>query len=261
MTTPNITNKQEQIITLIPRFRFLDRTHIQSFLHHKDQARINRWLKDLTEKGYLRRIYDNHIIGKNRRAAVFSLGNNGIRFIKTLGIYDAAFIHKLYFDKNRSDTFIEHSLIVATMCTEFKKKNSDILHYEYVTESDMCSENNPFYFLKTSVLAVDLVFSKKEKGGKTKYFMLSYFDATLPRYRLRKRIRNYQEYYFSNDWENNTNTLFPTVLFVFQTKERMIYAKRYTKTMLQEDKPDDLSINFATADDVRTEGVTGGIWE
>jgi len=261
MTQPAITKKQEEIITLLPRFRFLDRTHIQSFFHHKDEARINTWLKDLITKQYLRRIYDNHIIGKNRRAAIFSLENNGVRFVKAQGIYDTAFIHKLYWDKDRSDTFIEHSLLIATMCSEFEKKNSDILHYEYVTESDVCCENNPFHFLKTNALPVDLVFSKKEKGRKIKHFLLTFFDATLPRYRLRKRIRDYREFYYSNDWENNTDTPFPTLLCVFQTKERMIYAKRYAKTLLEDDKPNDVSINVAMADDVRMDGITGGIWE
>jgi hypothetical protein len=49
---------------------------------------------------------------------------------------------------------------------------------------------------------------------------------------------------------------------VFQTKERMIYAKRYIKTLFDDDSPDDLSINLAVASDVQTEGgVTGEIWE
>jgi len=92
--------------------------------------------------------------------------------------------------------------------------------------------------------------------------LLTIFDETLPRYRLRKRIRDFQEFYYSNDWENITNTPFPTLLFVFQTKEQMIYAKRYTKTLFDDDKPDDLSINFAVSSDVQTNGsVTGEIWE
>ena len=261
MTKPTITKKQEEIITLIPRFRFLDRTHIQSFLHHKDEARINNWLKDLTMKQYLKRIYDNAIIGKNRRAAIFSLDNNGVRFVKAQGIYDRAFIHKLYWDKKRSDTFIEHSLFVATICCELEKKNSEIFRYEYATESDICNLDNSFHFLKSCALPIDLAFSKNEKGRKIKHFLLTFFDTTLPRYRLRKRIRDYVEFYYSNDWENNTNTSFPTLLFVFQTKERMIYAKRYAKTLFDDDKPDDLSINFAVAHEVRTDGVTGAIWE
>ena len=261
MTQTNLTNKQQKILTLIPRFRFLDRTHIQTFLKHKDKQRINSWLKNLIEKEYIQRIYDNHIVGKNRRAAIFSLNNNGVRFVKGLGIYDASFIHKLYWDKDRSDEFIERSLFIATICCELEKKENDTLHYEYATESDFCDPNSPFHFLKESKLPIDLYF-KKRKGRLTKHFLLTFFDQTLPRYRLRKRIRDYLEFYYSNDWENLTNTKFPTLLFVFQTKERMIYAKRYIKTLLDDDRPDNLSINLAVASDVQTEGgVTGEIWE
>jgi len=261
MTQSNITNKQQEVLTLIPRFRFLDRTHIQSFLKHKDKKRINSWLKDLTKKEYLQRTYDNTIVGKNRRAAIFSLDNNGVGFVKGLGIYDASFIHKLYWDKDRSETFIEHSLFIATICCELEKKENDTLHYEYATESDLCCSNNPFHFLKDSKLLIDLYF-KKEKDRKTKHFLLTFFDETLPRYRLRKRIRDFQEFYYNNDWENITKTPFPTLLFVFQTKEQMIYAKRYTKTLFDDDKPDNLSINFAIANDVQAEGgITGEVWE
>ncbi|HSW97960.1 MAG TPA: hypothetical protein VLF89_09105, partial [Candidatus Saccharimonadales bacterium] len=110
MIPPNITNKQQEIINLIPRFRFIDRTHIQSLLNHKDKKLINIWLKDLTEKKYIKRIYDNSIFGKNRIPAIYTLDNNGIRFVKAKGIYDTNFIHKLYWDKTRSDSFIQHCL-------------------------------------------------------------------------------------------------------------------------------------------------------
>ncbi len=52
-----ITKKQETIISLLFRFRFLDRAQIQKFLNHKDEARINEWLKDLTEKEYINRSF------------------------------------------------------------------------------------------------------------------------------------------------------------------------------------------------------------
>lgn len=261
MAQQTITKKQQEILTLLPRFRFVDRTHIQSFLHHKDEARINKWLKELIKSQYIRRIYDGTIIGKNRRAAIFSLQNNGIRFIKAQGLYDEAFIRKLYWDKDRSESFIERCLLVSTICCELEKKESDILHYEYTTESDMCDSDNPFHFLKNAELPVDLCFSKKEKGKRIKYFLLTVFDVTLPKYRIRKRLRDYREFYFSNEWEDNMDTPFPILFFVCGTKERMIYTKRYAKTLFDEDKPEGLSFNFATADDVKKYGVTGKVWE
>jgi len=257
-----LSQKQQEILTLLPRFRFLDRTHIQSFLKHKDEARINKWLKYLMQNQYVIRRYDNAIIGKNKRPAIFLLGNSGVRFINTCGIYDKNFIHKLYFDKKRSETFIEHCLMIATICCALTNQQSDITSYEYATESDISDPHNSFHFLKDSELAIDLIFSKKDQGKRKKWYFLMYFDQTLPRYRLRNRIRKFKEFYFSSEWENTTNQKFPTVLLLFETKERMIYAKRYTKQLFEDEElPADLSFNFATAQDAKKDGVTGAIWE
>ncbi|HUQ85366.1 MAG TPA: replication-relaxation family protein [Candidatus Limnocylindrales bacterium] len=258
---PNITNKQQEITTLIPRYRFLNRQHIQSLLNHKDEARINNWLKDLTEKKYIKRIYDNTIIGKNRISAIYTLDNNGIRYIKAKGKYDTNFIHKLYWDKTRSDSFIQHCLLISRICCELERKNNDTVTRTYSTESDICNEDSDFKFLKNSDLSVDICFSKKEKGKKIQYFLLTIFDEKLPYYRIRKRIRAYKDFYYSNEWENHINSPFPMIFFVGGTKERMIYAKRYTKRILEEDNTDELSIMFATAEDVIANGVTGSIWE
>lgn len=262
MHQTKLLQKQQEILTIIPRFRFLDRTHIQSFLKHKQKQRINKWLKDLIQKEYLIRRYDNAIVGRNKRPAIFCLGNSGVQWINTFGIYGENFIRNLYRDKKRSDSFIEHCLTIASICCEFDSKKSDIQSYEYATESDISDPQNSYYFLSNSEISLDLVYSKKEKGKRIKQYILTYFDQTLPRYRLRNRIRKYKNFYFSSDWENNAGTKFPTILLLFETKERMIYAKRYTKQLFEnEDIASDLSIKFATKRDAKIDGITGAIWE
>ena len=262
MQQKQLSQKQQEILTLLPRFRFLDRTHIQSFLKHKDEARINKWLKYLIQNQYVIRRYDNAIIGKNKRPAIFLLGNSGVGFINSFGMYDKNFIHKLYFDKKRSETFIEHCLMIVSICCALNSQQSETKSYEHTTESDMIDPHNPFHFLRNSELSIDLVFSKKEQGKRKKWYFLTYFDQTLPRYRLRNRIRKIKEFYFSSEWENNTVQKFPMVLLLFEKKERMIYAKRYTKQLFEDEElPVDLSFNFATAQDAKKDGVTGAIWE
>ncbi len=48
-----VTKKEKLIQTLLYVFRFLNSKQIQEFLGHKDHRRINSWLKDLEEKGYI----------------------------------------------------------------------------------------------------------------------------------------------------------------------------------------------------------------
>lgn len=67
---PPITKKQQTILLLISHFRFLDRTQIQKYLKHKDEARSNAWLKDLIEKEYIGRLYTRKF-PENTKPAVY----------------------------------------------------------------------------------------------------------------------------------------------------------------------------------------------
>lgn len=66
-----ITSKQIEILALLYRFRFLNRVQIQILLHHKDYRRINDWLKDLTEREYVGRVYSRKQVGINIPAIHF----------------------------------------------------------------------------------------------------------------------------------------------------------------------------------------------
>jgi len=259
MTLPNITPKQHTILTLLFQFRFLDRTHIQQLLNHKNKQQINRWLKDLTEKNYIHRSYDESIIGKNRIPAIYSLGINGIRFLSSLNVYDKKHLHTRYFEKSRSETFINHCLLIATMCCQLNMKTSKEASYVYATESDYAYAPFKTSFLKEANLAVDLCFSKTITGQKATWFILMLFDLTLPPYRIRKRLRDLHDFYLTNDWENHMQTPFPTLLCIFSTKQQLISFKRYAKTLLEIDSH--LAIHFALEAEAKTRGVTSEIWE
>lgn len=262
MKPPEITNKQKEIILLIPKFRYLSRVHIQAFLHHKQRPRINRWLQDLSKKKYLLQKYSNQIVGKNRIPATYLLETNGIRYVRKQGLFDSTYLNKLYYDKNRSKTFITHCLFLATICLQLEEKQSSTLTYTYATVNEWHPASHPFHFLKENGITADLCFSKKQKGKKVRYYLLEIIDETLPRYRIRKRIRDYFTFFFSNCWEDTKGVEFPILLFVAFSKERMIYTKRYLKTIFREyDSPKELNIYVAFVDDVQTESITGNIWE
>src|SRR5690349_3545627 len=54
MILPSLTTKQKELLTHLHTFRFLTTTHIQHLLNHKDPRRIQKWLKDLQEKNYIK---------------------------------------------------------------------------------------------------------------------------------------------------------------------------------------------------------------
>jgi len=80
-TFPKITPKQQEILQRLYRYRFLNRIQIQQMMGHRDYKTINLWLKDLTQKQYVERIYSTHFLEKTK-PAIYYLGINGIRFLE-----------------------------------------------------------------------------------------------------------------------------------------------------------------------------------
>lgn len=152
---------------------------------------------------------------------------------------------------------------MADICLDLIAQSKNNLSYEVITSSDFVNTASSFNFLKD--LNPSLIYKevkKHKKGIISRYYLVELFETTLPRYSIRKKIRSYLEFYYSNQWEDNVNKPFPTIKFICPTKPDLIYAKRYTKRLFEEnDNPEDLHIQFATTDEVKKFGITGDIWE
>jgi len=69
-------------------------------------------------------------------------------------------------------------------------------------------------------------------------------------------------FYFNSEWETTIDDTFPEIMFICPTLATMIYAKRMTRKLLEDnDDPEDLHIQFTTIDQVKKHGATGEIWE
>ena len=90
-------------------------------MHHKDYKTINMWLRDLREKQYVERIYSDHFLERTK-PAIYYLGINGVRHLKTLMwddnsvVYQPEELHKRYKERERTQTFIDRSILVADCC-------------------------------------------------------------------------------------------------------------------------------------------------
>jgi len=261
-TLPKITKKQQEIIRLLYQFRFLNRIQIQTLLNHKDYRRINEWLKDLTEKEYLKRIYSNTFIGKTI-PAVYYVGINGIRYLKTLEQYPESQIRKLYREDKREDSFIEKSMFLAEICLQLGKATDEKKVFKVATRTDLANPDYWYNFL--TEYNVDLIFVKENRSGKgmKKYYLVQYLDSSLPRLTCLKRIRKCFELYLSSEWESETDKPFPLLLFVCEKLPTLIHLKRYTRRLFNEEYEDldDLKFQFTAKDQVFESGFTSEIWE
>src|SRR6266700_2748019 len=121
-----ITAKQFFIICHLYRFRYLNRKHIQTLMKHKDYKRINVWLKDLVEKGYIERIYSTSM-PENTKPAVYYIGKYGRRVLVATEIFamvgfeevgseyciEAEYVRKLYRDGEKKESFRHDCLAIA----------------------------------------------------------------------------------------------------------------------------------------------------
>jgi len=260
MISQKITNQQQKIVKLLYRFRFLSSTQIQKFLNHKNKGRINSWLPDLVKKQYSKRIYDPSTFWKKTRPAVYYLGINGIRWLKTQAGFDLGVLHKLYRDEGRSDTFISTCQLLADICLDLKAQTNNHISFDWATEIDYMNRESPYYFPEIlSELRPCLIFTRN-KNNKKSYYLLEVLTAAFPAYRVRKRIRTYLEFLTECDWIGHF-PISPEILFVCETKVLLIRSKRYLKKLLIEKEKENVHMSFAQEWEVKKYGATAEIWE
>lgn len=265
MNLPKITNKQKEILDLIYSYRFLNRVQIQKLMNHKDKKRIIAWLKDLREKNYITWVYSDHYLERTK-PAIYFLGTNGIRYLKTTGNYPLEELRKRYYENKRSISFISHSILIADCAINLKQKTSPRLKYEAYSQAQYMDPSCDYHFLaEHEVLRPDLCIIKKDQETTTSC-LLEIFDSTLPRYRLKYRLKHYVNYLIFSEWLDNTNDKqSPIILLVVPRLTDLIYAKRRVKKLLTDEFydeiPEDLHIRFTIQIKLQVHGIAGRIWE
>jgi len=264
MKLPPITAKQQEILKQLYRYRFITRTQLQAGMGHKDKRRISAWLKDLREKQYIEWIYSADDFVEKSKPAVYYFGLIGIRYLKTLGTYPIEELRKRYKESTRKQAFISKCILIADCCVHLETRSIEGVRYNSIAEADYTDPENTFHFLHD--LRPDLYFAKhetiKHEVVITNY-LLEVFDASLPKYMVKKRFKDYTDFLDTGEWQKHTKyTEPPIVLLAYQTDSELAYAKRRMRILL-ENVPDELHslIRFSTIEKMKVSGVTGIVWE
>jgi len=276
MKLPTITPKQQEILRLLYRYRFLERKQIQAFLGHKDKRQTARWLKELREQQFIDWFYDPNNPDEQSKPAIYFLGLNGIRFLRNES-HPEAELRKRYKDSGRQPDFIVRCLLLADCGLHLEVINggSARVVYEYRLETDYTDPDNDYSFLGgNEYIHPQLVFTKEEGTNGSPAlttYLVELFGMTTPRYMVKKKVKGYVEYLASDEWgeaQQENSRLpdeLPTILIACPTLAEMIYAKRYAKRQLDDmwdDKvPEDVKIRVSTIANIKTKGLTGVIWE
>lgn len=277
---PSITNKQQEILTLLYKHRFLNRIQVQALLHHKDKVRTSVWLKDLRQKGYVQWIYDASDFTEKSKPAIYYLGLNGIRFLRRFGDYSEDELRKRYREATRRSDFISRCLLLADCCINMDAVTADAgdnRTYTYTTESDYLDPDSEWNFLIESEYIHPQLYYHKEQDTDNElvvtHNLLEMIDPSLPRHSLRKKIKGYIQFLDSEEWVEGTKEMddvdeLPVIMIACPTKAGLIYAKRCTRAELEatygdgnDDIPEDIQFRFTTVEQIRKHRLTGRIWE
>ena len=271
MNIPAITSRQQQILKLLYRHRFLTRKHIQQYLDHRDKRRSTRWLKDLKNKQCIDWLYDANGPDSRSKPAIYFLDANGIRLLRALHQYPEEELRKRYKDRTRQQDFIDRCLLLADCCLHLEARNKGAdAHYVYALEADYMDADNDFAYLADSeLIRPALAFIKQpmpstDAVGQT--YFLELFDLSAPRYMVRKKLSAYLEYLQTDEWavaSGDDNA--PIVLITCSTTAELIYAKRFVRKQLtdtyDDDVPGEIRIRLTTIEKLKAKGLTAVIWE
>lgn len=240
-TITKLTPKEEEILTLLYRYRFLTRDHIQSMLGHKHHSRILEWLNTLTEQKYINRFYDKSFTND---PAIYCLDKLGRKYLKSKNVKLEP-LSRVWREAKYSDQFRKHCLFVADIyfsLLAFSKKANSSLHF--YTKTDM---HGMKHLIEPKP---DAYFALKSKN--TKRYFLDVFGDIAP-LALRKRVKQYLEYYHSDEWQDHSDKPFPEIILICPSNRLKNHLCYFIKSKLQ--SQEEPSFYLSTWEAIKSKGI------
>ena len=254
MENLNITPKQLQILLLLYRFRFLDRTQIQRFLNHKNHRRIIDWLNDLTSKNIIGRKYSNRL-KENTKPAIYYLATKSRKILLSQPETNEKLLNRVYREKIRSVKLIEHCIFATDFYFYLKKQTqAKKIKLHFYTKTDLSN----YYYLPYQ--RPDAYIATKEDKTMKRYF-LEIIDEGTPRFMLRSKIRQYIEYFEENTWQENTGHPNPKLLFVCPNETIKTFLYKHITQVLGEETEEEIDFYLTTRETVKDSELQGNIWK
>lgn len=251
-TTKDLTKKQLEILILLYRFRFLNRIHIQQHLNHKNDTRISSWLKNLTDKQIINRIY-SQTLGEINKPSIYYLATQSRQILKEVDTCNPDLLKRVYREKTRSPGFRAHCLFIANLYFHFQKaakhQSSTCSFYTSTDLSDVAYAPLP--------LPDAYIVIKDDK--KTIRYFLDLLDNR-PMFLVRKRIDQYVNYFQANYWQNNYMHPFPKILLICPLVRVKNSLLRYIPTVLESEEVE-MSFFLGLQDDISKNGIRPETWE
>ncbi|MEN9327780.1 MAG: hypothetical protein RI947_588 [Candidatus Parcubacteria bacterium] len=248
MQLPPITKKQQDILYLLYRFRFLNRIQIQTLLHHKTFNRVNNWLKDLINKNYIGKT-ENVSTTINTTLSTYYLARSGIKYVKMQPICIKKYIKRAYADYARSFGFVDQSLFIADIYISLIQRYDKTSGFVFYTRSDFTIDGI------VKELYPHFVYRKQVDNP---YYIAEIFTDNKPNKAIKSRITVYLHFFTQGDWIRQENP--PNILFICPSEKMEQYVYNITKKTMDEMNID-LPVFVTTEHQLRTHSIHGDVWE
>ncbi len=248
--TYSLISKQLTILTYLYRFRFLTSLQLQKLLTDKTLRLTNYHLKILTSQNYINKHY-SRTLGLANQPAVYFLAPRSIKVLENSEGITARGLKRIYREKIRSPQFIAHASYIAD-------------YYLFLLNDSIKTKQTLHFFTKSDLLVhpyiihplPDAYFARVDEKKETKRYFVEVIEEGAPRFAIRKRIEQYNNYIEEGKFEEATGHPFPTILFICPTVGILIYLKKHLERVYEETSLDQTSVYLATR-----EQTFAGVWE
>lgn len=236
-----ITTKQLEILNLLYRFRFLNRSQLQTLLKHKDTKRINTWLKDLTDKKIIGRHYSTKIKENNKPAIYYLLAKSKPLLLNQKAVDNKLLLKRIYREKTRSQRLIDHCILLADYYLNLTNSvKTETLHF--FTKTDLSTHYYLPYNRPDAYIA--------REGKEIKRYFLEIIDEGTPRFMIRKLIERYIEYFDANTWQDKTGHPFPKMLILCPNTLIKDFLHKHISQVMEEEAQNDIEWYLSTKDKI-----------
>jgi hypothetical protein len=229
--------EQLGVLVLLHKFRFGSNDLIAQYFGKKDRSFVFKRLKILQEQGLIGKRFDSSYRIKGKPAAYYLLPD-GARVLQAHKPDKPINIKAIYKDKTVSEEFVEYCFRVFGIYCRLKTRYGDNL--KFFTKNQLTAYD---YFEDF----VPSVYMRLEVKDAEKDYFLEYLQESKPFFTVIRRLKEYVEYADSGEWEAGTDSEFPTVLFVCDTKK--LNARLMKKAAIALDEADDDLKFYATTPD------------
>jgi len=249
MKLPPYTNQQKNIINLFYQFRYLKVLQLMKLLNHKDPRRIQAWLSDLVEKGYLARIKV-----EEKQYFIYCLDTKAKHILKLKENIDPAVLERLHKEKRNESPFIQKQIFICDVYLYFLAQKTKKQNLNFFTSQELRGhEDFPDPLPSAFIELID--------GKETNRYFLEYFDEYTIHEIVRKRVQYYLDYCHDYIWQTNTDEPFPSILFILPTLKFRSHIQYYANAIFEKNLGDDIDLFLTTKNMINNIIDNQDIWQ